>query len=417
MTHELMGWDFSFGHMRYGDRWKKHRRMFHSQFQQSMVSKYWDIQRKEAHMLLHRLLQSPENLHCHLQRNAAAVIMGITYGIDAVDTQNRYIEVAEKALDGMAQAASPGAFLVDLLPFLKHVPEWVPGASFKRKSREWREAAMQMKNDPFVTAVNDMKNGHARASFVSTLLNEFETKEYIADNIETIKNCAWVTYAAGAESTTLTLETFILAMVTHPEVQVKAHEELDRVIRNERLPDLSDRPQLPYIDAILREVLRWNPIAPLGLPHMTARDDEFRGYFIPAGTIVVGNTWRILHDLKRYREPQRFNPLRFMGEGSQGTWQHISPGEPLSTVFGYGRRFCPGRHMAEAHIWISIASILSVFDIRPALDADGQPIKVEPAFSSKGLISHPLPFRFSMKPRTDLARALIEQTDCALSSV
>jgi hypothetical protein len=65
---------------------------------------------------------------------------------------------------------------------------------------------------------------------------------------------------------------------------------------------------------------------------------------------------------------------------------HFSASDPLSVAFGYGRRSCPGRYMADAQVWISIACILSVFDISPSLDADGHPIKVTPAFSS-GMIS------------------------------
>ncbi|KDR70118.1 hypothetical protein GALMADRAFT_144803 [Galerina marginata CBS 339.88] len=364
-----------------GDRWRKHRRMFHRQFQQSVASTYWPIQRREAHALLRRLLDSPNNLDYHLRHNAAAVIMGVTYGITIASTDDQYIALAEKALEGMGAAASPGAFLVDLIPSLKYVPEWFPGASFKRKAREWRAAVMGMRDAPFATVVKEMKGGNPSPSFVSNLLNELDAKENIEDEVETIKNCAGLTYAAGAESTVSALASFILAILLNPEVQVKAQKELDSIVGRDRLPDFSDRPSLPYISAVLKEVLRWNPIAPLGLPHMVTRDDEYNGYFIPAGTIVVGNSWGILNNPKSYPNPRRFNPDRFMGKGDGGPGQHLSPTDTLSAAFGYGRRFCPGRHMGEAQVWVSIACILSVFDISPALDEAGRPIEVTPAFS------------------------------------
>ncbi|KIM43420.1 hypothetical protein M413DRAFT_18002 [Hebeloma cylindrosporum] len=400
MSHDLMGWNFSFGHMRYDARWKKHRRMFHRQFQQSVAPIYLPVQRREAHALLRRLLHSPENLDYHLRHNAAAVIMGITYGIKIANTNDRYIAIAEKALEGMGQAASPGAFLVDLLPC----------PSFKRKAREWRNAVMSMRDEPFKTVLNEMKNGTASPSFVSNLLNDLESKENVGDEIETIKNCAGVAYAAGAESTVSTLTSFVLVMLLYPEVQMKAQKELDAVVGQDRLPEFSDRASLPYTNAILKEVLRWNPVAPLGLPHMASRDDEFDGYFIPAGTTVVGNSWRILHDPRTWPEPERFIPERFMGEGDKGTLQHLWPTDKLSSAFGYGRRFCPGRHVGDAQVWISIASILSVFDIRQALDDNGRPIDVKPEFTS-GMICHPLPFKFLMKPRSEQARRLMEQTE------
>jgi hypothetical protein len=132
--------------------------------------------------------------------NAAAVTMSITYGIDIEDKEDRYIAMAERALEGVGQAASPGAFLVDLLPWRKlssslllmwsiHMEfyhsqicpvrlftitaysstypykhsEWVPGASFKRKAREWHAAVMQMKDAPFATVVHEMVRRYSRA--------------------------------------------------------------------------------------------------------------------------------------------------------------------------------------------------------------------------------------------------------------
>jgi len=296
---------------------------------------------------------------------------------------------------------------VDLLPFLKHVPAWVPGASFQVKAREWRSYVTQMTDAPFARVVKAAKTGQAAECFTTNLLSELDSKEDVAEEKEIIKNCAGIIYATGAESTVSTLSTFILGLLTHPEVQARAQKELDSVVGHDRLPEFSDRPSLPYIDAILKEVLRWNPVAPLSMPHMATNDDEYNGYFIPAGTIIVGNTWAILHDPNVYSDPHRFNPERFMGTDEK---HHFSAADPLSVSFGYGRRACPGRFMADAQVWITIACILSVFDISPALDANGRPIKVTPEFSS-GMISHPLPFKFSMKPRSDAARVLIEKTE------
>lgn len=77
----------------------------------------------------------------------------------------------------------------------------------------------------------------------------------------------------------------------HPEVQRKAHEELDRVIKRERLPELEDRDSLPYLVAIYKEVLRWHPVLPLGFPHGTIRDDEYKGMRIPKGSALFSNAW------------------------------------------------------------------------------------------------------------------------------
>ncbi|KAE9389422.1 cytochrome P450 [Gymnopus androsaceus JB14] len=407
MINDLMGWDWSFGHMPYGPRWKMHRTMFHRQFQSSVVSAFWPTQLKEAHKLIRRMLSHPEDLINHLRFNSASTIMNVTYGIEVQDEDDHYITVAETALDGMAKAANPGAFFVDIFPILKYVPSWMPFAGFKRKAAFWRKSVSEMRNAPFEKVTASMKQGTATPSFVSNLLTDLELRSdlseaTIAKESETIKNCAGLAYAAGAESTVSSLSSFMLAMVLYPDVQEKARREIDSVVGLGRLPDFNDRGSLPYIDAIVKEVLRWNPVAPLGLPHMATKDDEFRGYHIPAGTLVLGNSWTILHDPAVYPDPMAFNPDRFLTNDPAVL-------DPVYVAFGYGRRICPGRFMAEGQLWISIACILSAFQIAPGKDENGRVVTTEAKFAS-GLICHPLPFKASIRPRNEKARMLIEQT-------
>ena len=80
-------------------------------------------------------------------------------------------------------------------------------------------------------------------------------------------------------------------MASYPAVQARAQAELDAVLGQERLPTPADRAQLPYVDAVLKECMRWRPILPLALPHLVLEEDEYRGWRIPAGTVVFANSW------------------------------------------------------------------------------------------------------------------------------
>ena len=82
-------------------------------------------------------------------------------------------------------------------------------------------------------------------------------------------------------------------MVLNPRVQRKAQMELDRVVGRDRLPTFADEPSLPYVNAVLKELLRWHTVAPIALPHRAVADDEYNGYHIPAGTIVSVNVWSV----------------------------------------------------------------------------------------------------------------------------
>ena len=105
-----------------------------------------------------------------------------------------------------------------------------------------------------------------------------------------IARCAY-NGTAGYETSVISADVFFLAMVRSPEVRKRAQEELDRVVGTDRLPDFSDREKLPYISAIMKEVLRWHPPAPAGVPHLLEKDDVYNGYYLPKGTVVIGNVW------------------------------------------------------------------------------------------------------------------------------
>lgn len=85
------------------------------------------------------------------------------------------------------------------------------------------------------------------------------------------------------------METFVLAMVRNPDVYRKLQAEMDKVTRTERLPTLEDKPHLPYLECVLKEVYRWNPPVPLGLPHRLMEDDVYRGYHLPKGATIIAN--------------------------------------------------------------------------------------------------------------------------------
>src|ERR1700744_4745225 len=95
--------------------------------------------------------------------------------------------------------------------------------------------------------------------------------------------------AAGGETTSTSLHWWLLAMLVFPEVQVRAHAELDEVVGRARPPTFADLPSLPYIRAMAKEALRWCPPLPFGIPHASSADDWYEGMFIPKGTIILPN--------------------------------------------------------------------------------------------------------------------------------
>jgi cytochrome P450 len=179
-----------------------------------------------------------------------------------------------------------------------------------------------------------------------------------------------------------------LAMVAYPEVQLRAQAELDAVVGRSRLPTFADYPHLPYIRAMVKEVLRWRPIAPLGVPHRLTMDDWYEGMFIPKGTICLPNVWHLNHDPEIYGETaEHFDPARHLDANGD-----IAPGPPDAKEeghmsFGFGRRVCVGRHLANNSLFINIAILLWASKIERKKDASGQPLPLDvDGFLNHGIV-------------------------------
>ncbi|KAJ6473457.1 cytochrome P450 [Mycena vulgaris] len=407
MVIELMGWDFNFGLHQLPSR--VHRRLFHSVFHNETAQLFRPKEMTATHELLRRILHNPDEFMGHLRHMAGEIIMSVAYGINVLPKDDPYVTLAERALHSFVTAMVPGRFLVDSLPILKHVPEWFPGASFRRKAKVWRELSQSMVDKPFAEAKRNIASsitamGNAPHSFTASALRTLDDCENKAYQEQAIKSTAGTMYTGGTDTTVSALGTFILAMLCNPEAQRKAQEEIDSVVQKGHLPDFDDEASLPYVSAVVKEILRWRPVAPIGVPHFLPIDDEYRGYRLPAGSIVIANAWAILHDEVMYPDPYAFKPERFLLNGKPNP----AVRNP-DAAFGYGRRVCPGRHMATSSIWIAVASILATFNITKAVGDDGQVIEPTHEYFP-GLVLMPLPFKCSIKPRSQAAAELIHAT-------
>ncbi|KAH0830111.1 cytochrome P450 [Lanmaoa asiatica] len=194
-------------------------------------------------------------------------------------------------------AATPEhAMLLKLFPFLLHIPDWFSGSWFEREVKRTRDLSARLTEMPYQ-----------------------DVEERMVD-------------------TSLTV--FTLAMILYPDVWKRAQAEIDAVVGTDCLPDFSDRPALPYVDAIIRETVRWSPPIPLNM-HTTSDSDIYNGYYIPKGASVVA-----------MRGPRCMTKL-----GSQT--QRISY---LGSVGEYALT-------ADASLWSAIATMLSTLDFRPPRDA------------------------------------------------
>jgi cytochrome P450 len=289
-----------------------------------------------THRLLRRILKDPRDIMDHFRHMSGALMMDVTYGIDVRSSDDQYISIAEEAMHGLSVASIPGAFLVDTIHALKYVPDWVPGAGFKLKAKAWRKVTRALQEVPFTETKRNIAMGAARTSFTSLNLRSLEELKGSdkATQEAVVKAAAASIYSAGSDSTVSALGTFVLGMLANPEAQRKAQAEIDSVVGAGQLPDFTDEAALPYVSAIVKEALRWKNVTPIAIPHYVAVEDEYRGYRIPADSVVVGNAWALLQDETMYPDPEAFRPERFLLNGK------LNPAirDPETVAFGFGRR-------------------------------------------------------------------------------
>ncbi|KAF9552265.1 cytochrome P450 [Agrocybe pediades] len=384
----LMGFVSNLVFFPYGENFRRHRRLLNEYFHQKKCISYQGVQEQEAHRLIHSLEASPEKFEDHLNRYSASIILNVAHGHQVQGEDDEYMKIAEAVEYAITHCAPPGSNFVDMFPFLKNMPSWIPGTFAATQARLFRPAVDRMHDYPF----EDAKRKQAAGSSVESLLScELEKINREGENYmysaQDVKGATAVVYIAGADTTFCTLLIFMLAMVLYPEAQIKAQEELDRLTGGTRLPTFEDRNSLPYLENLVQETYRWHSSVPSGIPHRCMEDDIYEGMFIPKGSIVIANTHAMMRDEDVYREPDKFDPGRY------------DRGEPYPvSQFGFGRRICPGRHLADASVFIAIASILAVYRVEPITDNAGKPILPPEEFES-AITSRPKPFKCHITPR------------------
>ncbi|KAH9035788.1 cytochrome P450 [Lactarius pseudohatsudake] len=389
----------------YGPLWRRMRRAAQESLSKSVVESFKTPQFNEAVILASALLDQPARSDDHLRRAAASMIMSVTYDTPPIVSElDPRIKAINDFVARMTRAALPGAHFVEFFPWMRHIPSRF--AKWKRDAEYWYEKDSAMFESLFNSVREKMSKGIDRPSLVGTLIKDAE-KYGLSD-----RENSWVAaimYAAGAETTSASLAWWMLAMATYPEVQKRAQAELDAVVGRSRTPTFADFHNLPFIRAMVKETLRWRPVGPLGFPHLSSEDDWYNGMFIPKGTIMIPNVWHLNRDPEIYgADAADFNPARFLDTNGD-----IGPCPPETkeeghVMYGFGRRICVGRHVANNSLFIDMAMTLWACNIEAGKDEHGNVIPIDvDGLVEDGLVVRPIPFKADIGPRFPEAVGLL----------
>ncbi|KAL4242334.1 cytochrome P450 family protein [Abortiporus biennis] len=412
MAGELCGCENMVAFTRYGDKARRQRKLFTQALGATAVKTYHPLLEIQSHSLVRDIVRDPKNYQRYIRQYAGGLTLLVVYGYRVQGKDDEYLQLAEECVDILSNkiASGGGIWPVDIIPALKHLPLWFPGASFKRKAMQWSAKMQEFVDKPYETLLQSMTDGTAVPCFCTTLLDnnsdkqqDEETKRQRDFDIRWTANSM---YSASLDTTVTAVLHFMLSMIQNPKVLRKAQDELDSIIGSSRLPTLNDRSSLPYLECVMSEVLRIGVAVPLGLPHRLMEDDVYKGMYIPKGSLVFANCWNMLRNEEIYPDAHSFIPERYMVEADEVT---IKRRDPRNYVFGFGRRKCPGSHLIESSLWIVIATFIATVDIQKAKDVEGNYVEPKVEFEN-AVFRIPSSFECDIQPRSEQASKLVRQT-------
>ncbi|KAK7442268.1 hypothetical protein VKT23_016239 [Stygiomarasmius scandens] len=373
MVNDLCGCENMVAFTGYGPQSKRQRRLMNMAFSTTRIPAYHPLIERETHLFLRRLISIPKDAEGNqltpeqaqvnhiplIRRYAGQLTLSVIYGYQAEEHNDPFLKLAEECVDILSNkiASGGGIWPVDIIPVLRYLPEWMPGAGFLKKAREWKAKMNEFVDEPYQWVKECMKNNTHQPSFCSTLLEDQEynpaaaaaaaaavassgssrprayskvsstsTPKTTPDVSQFEFDLKWTAnsmYSASGDTTITTLQHFFMAMLLHPEVLAKAQAEIDSVVGTDRLPTFSDRPRLKYCEAVMSEVWRWGVVVPLNLPHRLTEDDRYTPapspanpnpveVVIPKGSIVFGNIWAVMRSEELFDRPDEFMPERYL---------------------------------------------------------------------------------------------------------
>ncbi|KAI1773434.1 cytochrome P450 [Hypoxylon cercidicola] len=387
--------------MEYSETWRMLRKILHTSLNIKAARTYVPYQDLENKAMLLAVLEQPALFIDHIRRYANSLTTQMLFGFRTLSIDDPRFKQLFHGFEKFSQVTgSQSAALLNIFPILRYLPDAL--VPMRKYSKELHRKEYDLYVGYYLETKKRLQEGKAKPCFCVDLVRAQDELGF-SDGIAGYVSGSLL--EAGSDTTSATLIGFVQAMLLFPEVPKAAQAELDRVC-GDRLPDLNDLPDLPYIRGCMKESMRWMPTAILGVPHAVIRDDDYMGYKIPKGAAVMWNVWAISNDPKRHADPRRFDPSRWAHDSqtSAEAAMNSDASKRDHFLFGAGRRLCQGMHIADRSLFLAMSRMLWAFDFEKAVDeGTGQEIvpDMEELVPENGLLVQPKPFQANIKPRSE----------------
>ncbi|KAJ6486868.1 cytochrome P450 [Mycena sanguinolenta] len=369
------------------------------------------VQAAESTQLLYELLTRPESFSKSIRRYTHSIAMITSYGQRVSSPDSPKMQEFYHMLHRFLQILVPGTHPpVDLVPALKYLPN--PWAAWRAACRRTRceLTAFHLEHSRAAELRSATHDGDddlpvERESF----MNSISRMGLPQEEYDALSYTGMTLVEAGSDTSAAFLLSLILILAIHPEHQGCAWREIEAIVGTARLPELEDFSHMPFIDALIKEVVRVRPTFPTGIPHFTTEEIRYKDYVVPKDTTVILNTYSIFHDPDIFEEPEVFNPDRFM-QSEYGTRPGMDTDFRDNLSFGGGRRICPGIHVARATMQLTTMRLIWAFSFSSAVDPKTQrPIGRDLDFYDPEFVVMPYPFKCRIQPRGSEQRQIVVQ--------
>lgn len=279
------------------ETWKRQRKLCHHLMTTSAQSSLHGYPTQERDRFLYLLSQDSSQYIEWIEQFTSRTVSRLSWG------SPHAAKVLRKTTFGLLETISPSGALPNVISWLMHVPASLsPWKKREAKRHELEDRLFKMNldwvekkhsrgdaNPSFVKTFLEDKNREKKASFAG-LADEKSPAKWADTNKSDAMHVVGLMAIAGALTIGSPIQSYLLAMCHFPEAQAKLQQEIDEVCQG-RCPQWEDREQLPMLRAVVKEVLRWRPPVPTGIPHSLEKDDVYNGYFIPAGATIHALEW------------------------------------------------------------------------------------------------------------------------------
>ncbi|PVF95243.1 cytochrome P450 [Serendipita vermifera] len=357
VVNDLMGLGWSLLQIQPGHNLTEQRKIFKKALGPQAISKHDELIEREAENFVNKLKGFSGDPADIVFGSIGTVIIETAYGAKVV--QEHGAELVKVNIEGLELLTwtFQQLWLPNILPLTRFLPSWIPGIQFHKYAAHGQDLYGKIRRSGFDLVQKNIEQGTADFSVLSHYLNAPDVStSHLRDSVAAM-------YTGGVDTTGSAVLNFIAHMLLFPDVQAKIQKEIDDKIGRGGTMKSAEIKSLRYFMAAWKESLRFNPAVPMGVMHTNTADDIWKGHYIPKATIVLPHIAFMMRDPRVWgTDADTFKPERFLVEYNPKV-SELPDVESLP--FGFGRRICPGRYMAERNGTTFVARLLQAYEIRP----------------------------------------------------